>query len=183
MIPELTQSDGRCLLDVARRAAEASLGGRPLPAEPGVGALAQPRGAFVTLRCRADAVLRGCIGYVEPELPLQETVARAAASAATSDGRFAPVTLEELPGLRIEVSALGPLGPICADEVRVGTHGLAIRFGGHAGLLLPQVAVEHRWDATTFLDQTCRKAGLPPDTWRQQGVELLAFTAVVFSED
>lgn len=183
MIPELTQADRRRLLDVARRAVEASLSGRPLPGEPGVGALAQPRGAFVTLRGRDDAELRGCIGYVEPALPLQETVARAAVSAATSDGRFAPVTLDELPRLRIEVSALGLLGPIRADEVRVGTHGLAIRFGARAGLLLPQVAVEHGWDAKAFLEQACRKAGLAPGTWRQPGVELLAFTAQVFSED
>ena len=183
MTGELTPDDGRRLLQVARRAIEARLRARALESEPAAGALAEPRGAFVTLRRRADGELRGCIGYTEPTFPLVETVARAAAAAATTDDRFEPVALADLPRLTLEVSVLGPLQPIAPADVQVGTHGLVIRFGGQAGLLLPQVAVEHGWDARTLLEQTCRKAGLLPDTWRQPGATLLAFTAAVFCED
>jgi len=54
-------------------------------------------------------------------------------------------------------------------------------LGGHRGLLLPQVATEHHWDRTTFLEQTCRKAGLANDAWRK-GASIEAFTAEVFGE-
>jgi hypothetical protein len=40
-------------------------------------------------------------------------------------------------------------------------------MAGRRGLLLPQVPVEHHWDRTTFLEQTCRKAGLPLDAWQK----------------
>ena len=52
---------------------------------------------------------------------------------------------------------------------------------GRRGLLLPQVPVEHQWDRVTFIQQTCRKAGLPLDAW-QQGATLEAFTAEVFGD-
>ena len=49
------------------------------------------------------------------------------------------------------------------------------------GLLLPQVPMEHDWDRETFLGQTCRKAGLPMDAWRN-GAIVEAFTAEVFGD-
>ena len=78
--------------------------------------------------------------------------------------------------------ALGPLEPIRPEDVEVGRHGLLIGFKGRRGVLLPQVPVENGWDRETFLAHTCRKAGLPEDTWKRTGVELLGFTAVVFGE-
>jgi uncharacterized protein len=65
--------------------------------------------------------------------------------------------------------------------VEVGRHGLVIALGARRGLLLPQVPVENGWDRETFLEQTCRKAGLPLDAWRK-GATLEAFTAEVFSD-
>jgi AmmeMemoRadiSam system protein A len=181
--PELTGEQRRILLAVARRAIEARLRGVELASEAADDALRVPRGAFVTLRRRDDGELRGCVGYVEPRYPLVETVAQAAASAATHDDRFEPVTLQELPQLLLDVSALGALAPIASGDVVVGRHGLLIRLRGRGGLLLPQVAVDHGWSPETFLEQTCRKAGLPAGAWRDPGVELLAFTAEVFGED
>jgi AMMECR1 domain-containing protein len=49
------------------------------------------------------------------------------------------------------------------------------------GLLLPQVPVEHGWGRNTFLEQTCLKAGLPPNAWRT-GAQVEAFTAEVFGD-
>ena len=137
----------------------------------------------MTLRRRVDGELRGCVGYIEPLYALAEAVTRAAASAATSDDRFAKVTLDEVPLLALDVSVLGPLEPLVPDAVRVGIHGLIVRWQGRSGLLLPQVAVEHGWDAEAFLEHTCQKAGLPSDTWRQAGVELLGFSADVFGDE
>jgi AmmeMemoRadiSam system protein A len=178
----LAPDERRFLLRVARQAVEARLRGGLLPAEPALGVLAEPRGVFVTLRRRSDRELRGCVGFSEPLYPLAEAVARAAAAAAADD-RFTPLTPDEVVGLALDVSVLGPLVPLAPHAVRIGTHGLVVRWQGRSGLLLPQVAVQHGWDAETFLAHTCRKAGLPPETWRQPGVELLGFSADVFGDE
>jgi len=91
------------------------------------------------------------------------------------------VTLEEAPNLEISLSILSSLTPIRPEEVEVGRHGLLVSMAGQRGLLLPQVPLEHEWDRITFLEQTCRKAGLPPDAW-QKGATLEAFTAEVFGD-
>jgi len=146
--------------------------------------LAEHRGVFTSLylrRDRRDKELRGCVGYVIPTCPVHRAVAETARAAAFDDNRFPPVTKEEAPHLEIELSILSPTQPVEAEEVEVGRHGLLISWHGRRGLLLPQVAVEHGWDRTTFLEQTCRKAGLPLDAWRK-GATIEAFTAEVFGD-
>ena len=180
-LTELPSEKRACCAPPARRS-RAHYARRAPKLPPAEGALGEPRGAFVTLHGRRDGELRGCIGMMQAERPLVETVARMAVAAATQDGRFPPVTAGELPGLRIEISALGPLRPIRPDEVEVGRHGLLIGLGGRRGVLLPQVPVEQGWDRETFLAHTCWKAGLPEDAWQRADVELLGFTADVFGE-
>jgi len=142
--------------------------------------LSEPRGVFTTLYLRGS--LRGCVGYPSPVAPLFRAVAETARAAAFEDSRFWPVTEEEAPALEISLSVLSPLFPIRPAEVEVGRHGLIISVGSRRGLLLPQVPIECDWDRDTFLEQTCRKAGLPPDAWRK-GATLEAFTAEVFGDD
>ena len=178
---ELTDAERQALLRAARESIAAHFkGGQPaLP--PRTAALADHRGAFVTLH-GGDGELRGCVGLMRSDRPLLETVARMAVAAAIEDGRFEPVAEAELDELSIEVSALSLLEPIRPEDVEVGRHGLLIGRSGRSGVLLPQVPGEHGWDRETFLVQTCRKAGLPDDAWKGPGVELLAFTAEVFRE-
>jgi len=177
----LTDADKQALLALARRTLEAFLAKRSLPpadlAPPG---LREKRGVFVTLKRHGE--LRGCIGWVEGIHPLAEGV-REMATRAAEDPRLDPVTEAELPDLRIEISAMTPLRRVAGPaEIRVGEHGLVIRGRGGSGLLLPQVATEHGWDVETFLRQTCRKAGLPPEAWREEGAEIHTFSAEVFGE-
>lgn len=178
----LSSESRQRLLDLARRTIAAHLQGAPAPAGDD-GDPSPPQGAFVSLKTRAKGQLRGCIGHVEGDQPLVETVMRVAVAAATEDPRFPPVKPEELDLLRLEISVLSPLEPIRPEDVEVGQHGLLLRYRGRSGLLLPQVPVAQRWDRETFLDYTCRKAGLPPGSWRDPQCELLAFTAIVFGED
>jgi AmmeMemoRadiSam system protein A len=131
--------------------------------------LSAPRGVFTTLYL--DANLRGCVGYASPVAPLYRAVWETARAAAFEDSRFLPVTEKEAPRLF----------PIEPERVEVGRHGLVICLGGRRGLLLPQVPVENEWDRQTFIEQTCRKAGLPFDAWRK-GASLEAFTAEVFGD-
>ena len=138
------------------------------------------RGVFVTLKKR-DA-LRGCIGFIEPVMPLARGVVEAAIYAAARDTRFEPVLKAELKSLEYEISVLTPLEDMPDPSlVKVGKHGLVVEMNGRKGLLLPQVPVENRWDRETFLEQTCLKAGLPPDAWKK-GARLQSFEAIVFHE-
>lgn len=177
----LDASQRRELLGIARRALDRYLGDGKVPSEESArGKLTAAGAAFVTLT--KNGRLRGCIGYTEAVAPLFKVVQECAVAAATEDPRFPPVSMNELPSLRIEISVLTPLVPIRAEEVEVGRHGLMVEQGRMRGLLLPQVPVEFGWDRETFLDQTCVKAGLPPSAWRH-GATLRAFTAEVFGED
>ncbi|MBZ5650339.1 MAG: AmmeMemoRadiSam system protein A [Acidobacteriia bacterium] len=101
--------------------------------------------------------------------------------AAFDDSRFSPVTQDQAPELEVSLSVLSPLQPVQPEQVEIGRHGLLISLGYYRGLLLPQVPVEHGWDRIAFLEQTCRKAGLPLDAW-QTGAKLEAFTAEVFAD-
>jgi AmmeMemoRadiSam system protein A len=140
---------------------------------------AEASGAFTTLYLQGG--LRGCVGYVLPRYSVYRTVAETARAAAFDDHRFTPVTKEESQLLKIELSILSPPRPIPAEEIEVGRHGVLITWQGRRGLLLPQVPIEHGWDRTAFLEQTCRKAGLPFDAW-QKGAAIEAFTAEIFGD-
>jgi uncharacterized protein len=150
------------------------------PEAPASALLSEPRGVFTTLYL--DGELRGCVGYVAPIAPLYRAVAETARAAAFEDSRFLPVTKEDAPRLEVSLSVLSRLFPIHPDAVDIGRHGLVISLGGRRGLLLPQVAVEQGWGRETFLEQTCRKAGLPLDAWRKDAT-IEAFTAEVFSDN
>ena len=139
-------------------------------------------GAFVTIK--ENGQLRGCIGYIQAVKPLYETVKDVAKSAAVNDYRFNPVTQDELEKLELEISVMTPLKKIKdISEIEVGKHGLYMKRGFESGLLLPQVATEYKWDKETFLKETCRKAGLPQDAWKDKSTEIYIFSAEVFGEE
>ena len=103
-------------------------------------------------------------------------------AACSSDPRFPPLAPTELDSIDIEISLLGPTETISGpQEIVVGRDGLIVERGRQRGVLLPQVAAEWNWDAEAFLAHTCRKAGLPPDAWRQ-GASVSRFEAEVFGE-
>lgn len=150
-----------------------------LPSDP---ALTESRGAFVTLHCQ-DGSVRGCVGTTSAIRPLIEVVSDMARAAAIRDPRFSPVAPEEVPSLEVEISVLEPPHRVKAlDEVEIGRHGLLVVGRGRRGLLLPQVAEERGWDATTFAEHTCKKAGLAPRAYEDHDVTLYRFGAEVFSE-
>jgi len=105
-----------------------------------------------------------------------------AEAAAFQDPRFPPVRVDELGELEIEISVLTPLREIKdPEEIEVGKHGIMIeRPPYYSGLLLPQVATEYGWDRETFLEQTCIKAGLPPNAWRDPATRIYIFSAEIF---
>jgi AmmeMemoRadiSam system protein A len=169
------------LLNLARQTIAARLGcAAEIPVRTSDPVLLEPRGLFVTLR-KAGA-LRGCIGQVESLRPLWDTVHEMAIASAFQDPRFPPLGAAEIGDVTIEISVLTPLSKVAdPSEIEIGRHGLVIEKEGFTGLLLPQVASSRNWDTTTFLRETCLKAGLSPDDWKS-GVEIWAFEAQVFDE-
>ncbi|MCB0833715.1 MAG: AmmeMemoRadiSam system protein A [Bacteroidetes bacterium] len=183
---ELTFNEKRILLSIARAAIARAVGKREGPVEPKeaewTATLRMKAGVFVTLEL--DHRLRGCVGYVQSQNPLAETVKDAAVSAALHDNRFTPVVAEELDRIEIEISVLTPMKKVTQiDEIVPGEHGLLIEKGYRHGLLLPQVATEYGWIRETFLEQTCIKAGLGKEEWRNPDVSIYSFTALVFHEN
>jgi AmmeMemoRadiSam system protein A len=176
---EFSRDERSVLLRLARDSILSSLQQRELPLDAPTPHLAEPRGAFTSLYIRGE--LRGCVGYVLPKESVYRTVAETARAAAFEDTRFDPVMLPEAQALEIELSILSPPQSISPEAIEIGRHGLLISMGAQRGLLLPQVPVEHNWDRTVFLEQTCRKAGLPLDAWKN-GAKIEGFTAEIFGD-
>lgn len=182
MIESLADESRRYLLELVRRSISQKLEGGDFPRTPPKDPdLLEPVGAFVTLK--NSGVLRGCIGRMESERPLWETVAMMARAAAFEDPRFQPVTSEELGALSVEISILTPFTRLeNPDALVVGKHGLLIEKGFNRGVLLPQVAVDHGWSAKEFLENVCYKASLPPDAWRDPEAKLFVFSALIIDD-
>jgi AmmeMemoRadiSam system protein A len=177
----LSNDDWLTLLEIARRAISCAILEKSIPDFPPFSAaLSEPRGAFVTLYCGGS--LRGCVGQVENPGPLADVVARSAINAALHDSRFPAIRAEEIPDLQIEISVLTLPERIRPDAIVAGKHGVMVARGESRGLLLPQVATERNWSGRRLLEETCVKAGLPRDAWRDPAAEIFGFTAEVYSQ-
>jgi AmmeMemoRadiSam system protein A len=179
---ELTDKEKADLLDIAKSAIAAKISRKEMP-ELKIDSenLRQKRGAFVTLKKRGQ--LRGCIGYIKAYKPLGETVQEMAVAAAFNDPRFPSLRPDELSHVTFEISVLTPFKRVKdINEIEVGKHGLYIVNGYNSGLLLPQVAIEYEWDRETFLQETCHKAGLPPQAWMDKETEIYIFSADYFGD-
>jgi uncharacterized protein len=179
---ELTEKEKATLLDIVKKTIVSKINNKNIPKMTvDSETLQEKRGAFVTLKKRGH--LRGCIGYIKAVKPLWETVQEMAVAAAFHDPRFPSLKPEELKDLSLEISVLSPLQRVKdVNEIEVGKHGLYIVRGYNSGLLLPQVAVEYCWDRETFLRETCFKAGLPPQAWKDKETEIYSFSADYFGD-
>ncbi len=178
----LTDSERRELVRIARDSIRAAVQGRAVPTNStNTPTLNQPAAVFVSLH--HNGRLRGCIGSMTAAHPLWEAVARMAVSAARDDPRFRPLTEDELGGMEIEISRLGPLIPATAEQICLGRHGVYLINGGNHAVFLPQVALQQHWDRDTLLSELCLKALLPADAWKESATTLMLFEAEVFSDE
>ncbi|HEX7575791.1 MAG TPA: TIGR00296 family protein [Candidatus Methanoperedens sp.] len=185
----LTKTEGEMAVRLARTAIKECLeNGRQIQPINLPDVFKEKRGVFVTLNKKKERKeLRGCIGRPYPVLPLGEAIILSAINAAREDPRFYPVELNEVGDLYIEVTILTVPKRIKAksrdipEKIVIGRDGLIVSMKKSSGLLLPQVAVEHGFDSTEFLCQTCIKAGLMPDAWIE-GAEVYSFEGQIFEE-
>jgi MEMO1 family protein len=176
----LREEEKKALRQIAQAAIEGRLkGGKAAPQEGLTPNLQENRGAFVSLH--KGGHLRGCIGQIIPTKPLHQTIADMAMAAAFDDPRFDPLSVKELKDLELEISVLTPMQRVRnTDEIEIGKHGLYVKKGVFSGLLLPQVATEYNWNRVTFLEETCRKAGLQRNAWKEMDTEIYMFSADIF---
>ncbi|HJJ52958.1 MAG TPA: TIGR00296 family protein [Methanocorpusculum sp.] len=183
----LRQTDGQLALQVARLYVESAVTGKKPEKESQLPAIfSEKRGVFVTLSKLGG--LRGCIGFQLPVMSLGNAIKEAAEHAAIHDPRFYPVDKDELKKIKVEVTVLTQPSPLEGEPnarpsaVIVGKHGLIAEMNGHSGLLLPQVATEYNWTSEEFLGETCNKAGLPHNAWKNASCSILTFEGQIFKE-
>ena len=149
--------------------------------------LKEKRGVFVTLQ--KNGALRGCIGTLEPEKSLLESVQENACHAAFDDTRFSSVTLEELEDIQIEVSLLSvPEKLLYSDaqdllaRVVPFQDGVIVQKGYHRATFLPQVW-EQLPDPEAFLTQLCLKARLDAHAWQAGDLTVFTYQVQSFTEN
>lgn len=160
----LSDIQKRYLLTIARTEIAQTIGANTtLVAPMNSGLEERIQACFVTILSFAGR-LRGCIGILESDELLVNNVKRFALAAAFGDPRFHPLTLVEMPGITISISALGPLRRLESfKSVEIGHHGLCVEHNGRRGVLLAKVPVEFGWSLSDFINHTCEKAQLDPD--------------------
>lgn len=191
----LSLKEGEKLIGIARKAIELSFEDKGHERwDVSEKALCRKAGVFVTLHYLKGRKkeLRGCIGFIKSKIPLWEAVSEAAKLAAFDDPRFPPLIKEDLEKIRIEISVLTEKKMIETKEIKkpeeilrqieIGKDGLIVEYSGFSGILLPQVAIEHGWDAEHFLEQTCIKAGVSPKDWKNKSCKICKFQCQIFSE-
>ena len=150
--------------------------------------LKEKLGVFCTINKNNN--LRGCIGYPEPIKPLIESIIDVSISAAMDDPRFPSLSKEEIEDIKIEITILTKPTLIKVkkpeeypNKINIGQDGLIIRSIFTSGLLLPQVATEYNMNETEFLENTCLKAGLKPDSWlTNKNINIYKFQGQKFEE-
>ena len=188
----LNKKQGSILLRLARQTIAGHLH-LPVSAPVQEAELADPdlqakRGVFVTLK--KHGALRGCIGSLVGQESIIDGVRRHALNAAFHDSRFPPVTAEEVPDLRIDVSVLTEPQPLAYHDdqdllrkLRPRVDGVILRAPGGAGAtFLPQVW-EQLPDPQLFLGHLCLKAGLPQHAWQSGQLEIDTYQVQHFEED
>lgn len=138
---------------------------------------------------KSDYELRGCIGFLEARYPLADATVRAAISAAVEDPRFDPMKLDDLKKVIFEVNILSELVRLRTNHptsyprmIKIGVDGLIVSNGQHRGILLPEVAVEWKWNAEEFITQCSLKAGLYPDAWLDSDTKVYKFRSEIYRE-
>ena len=114
---------------------------------------------FVTWTTGKDKNLRGCIGTFASN-NLEKSLKEYALIAALEDDRFPPIDKKEIPNLNCGISLLVNFEEAkdCYDW-EIGKHGIDIKFGYYSATFLPEVAVEHKMDKRTTLENLIEKAG------------------------
>ena len=175
------------LLALARQSLKNAVAKDAPPDTAGLSAkFAEKKGCFVTLTTQGQ--LRGCIGNILPQQPLDRAIVENAKNAALHDPRFDPVQPGELANIEIEVSVLTEPVPLSFNspddllgKLRPHRDGVVLKIGDRMATYLPQVWAQIP-DKADFLDSLSQKAGCARSAWRSPGTEVFVYQVESFSE-
>lgn len=185
---ELKLKEGKELIELARKSINYFFASGSVMKDVAPKKFSEKQGVFVTLNGFPSKELRGCIGFPYPIMALWNAVIEASVSAGFNDPRFNALELEEMEKIVIEISVLSVPQEIKGDKelipkkIETGKDGLIIKMNRKSGILLPQVAKEWKWSSEKFLEETCIKAGLEKDSWKEKECKIFKFQAQIFSE-
>ena len=186
----LSEDEGKYLLGVARETIknrlsnieESQINWKEMPEK-----FQERLGTFVTVTIEDN--LRGCIGHIIPRESLIEGIKENAINAAFKDPRFHPLTKEEFGRIEIEISILtSPQELSYTDaedllqKLRPGIDGVILKKGFYEATFLPQVW-EQLSEKEEFLSHLCLKAGLSPDSWKKEKLNISTYQVQAFEEN
>jgi len=177
-----TYAEAGTLARYARAVVREALGdAAAIPPQGGV--FDEPGASFVSLHW-VGGELQGCIGSLESRRTLAADVAKNARAAALDDPRARRLSLDEADALDVEVSVLGPIEPIVAEDedaaraqLDAGIDGVVFVWRQHRATFIPQMW-DHFGDARTLVRELKVKAGLPADFWAPDA-QLLHYRATI----
>ena len=185
----ISPAQGTRLLELARSTLECRLLGSGEVSRTGLDdeTLQQQCGTFVTLKI--NDVLRGCIGNLEADGPIVDSIERNALNAALHDHRFTSLTADELGNVHIDISILSKPerldyrgGEELVNKLRPLVDGVILRLGQKSATFLPQVWSQLP-DPGTFLEHLSHKAGLSPLLWKKEHLDIYTYQVQCFEED
>ena len=193
-MPNVSDEHGNFLLRVARVAIQNYIQHNRKIAKPvnTPTELEFPSGIFLNLYKKVPIAesgeMRGSAGYPFPQKTLIEGVIDAAVDAAVHS-KFSPVTMQEMPVVKIELHILSePELLVYKNDVdffrkiKIGEHGFMINKSGKTGLMLPSVPLKKKWSAREALDNLCIDYGLKPESWKDPSAKLWIFSTQVFRD-
>ena len=143
-------------------------------------------GTFVTLTLNQQ--LRGCIGSLTSNEPINAGVRRNAINAAFHDPRFAPLSAVDFEKVEIEVSILSEPQPLhysdstdLLNKLRPNVDGVILSKDHASATFLPQVW-QQLPQAADFLCHLCTTAGLASDAWKTTRLDISVYQVQHFHE-
>jgi AmmeMemoRadiSam system protein A len=188
LLEKLRSTDGATEVTVATRDAATGKGAEADKSDAPTSdpVLIASAGCFVSLHEKDTHRLRGCVGRLDPELPLWRVVRETAADV-LRDPRFTdmPVTAGDVTFLELEISVLSPPRLAASPlDFEPFTDGIYLIHGSRCGFFLPQVARDTRWSKQQLLNRLCEeKLSLPYDTWRKAEAKLFTFKVEVIGPE
>ncbi|MDG5815476.1 AmmeMemoRadiSam system protein A [Chitinispirillales bacterium ANBcel5] len=174
------------LLASARQSIETAVCNNTTMAEkkPQESVLNQPYGNFVTITIAGS--LRGCIGCIVPVHALYLSIIDNAKKAALHDPRFAPLSVDELKEIQIEISILSTPEELLYDTpedllqlLNSETDGVILKKDGREATFLPQVWKQLP-DKEMFLKKLSLKGNMGPNGWKS--AQVFKYKVLHFSE-
>ena len=193
-MPQISDEHGNYLLRVARVAIQNYIQhnrkiAKPLNTPP---ELEIPTGIFLNLYKKVPIAesgeMRGSAGIPFAQKILIEAVIDSAVDAA-AHSKFSPVTMQEMPVVKIELHLLSEPQLLAYKndvdffrKIKIGEHGFLINKAGKTGIMLPAVPLKKKWSSREALDNLCVDYGLKPESWKDPSARVWIFSTQVFRD-